>query len=428
MESREDILTSNVFSFFKYSDRNVYLKMFIEKIGINVSHKELQEAEFIFWPKYDDKTEPDVVIIIGNYYLLFEVKYLSNFYEDQIKREIEGGLLESKNLRKEFYYIVLTQDYCYKEEIFEVAIKMIGDHFKWINWQCVSHILANHLDEYGNNSPDFLFASDLYNLLKRKNLRGYHSFVHLSYPYSGCGKYIFFSSDSARYRGNFIGFTNALVANPYIYILGKKYLTKGGIKMPKDLIEQTQNALDFVRKLYLETFYLIKEIEGLLNEKGFVILKPKGYIVTVKTSTSLETWGVEEWLPKTLTVCFGKKEFIEGKKQTSTKFRKGLKLLVLHIDIFDKKIKQPRLLFGIIENIKNKKEGALKFENHMWEFAYNWDKIFANLPNIKYSDKYVAFEGKIIKKNLLDINSSDDIVKELINPVLKMLNETRKPM
>lgn len=194
--------------------------------------------------------------------------------------------------------------------------------------------------------------------------------------------------------------------------------------MSKDLVKQTQSALDFVQKLYLETFYLIKEIEGLLSEEDFGILKPNAYKVNAKTSTSLESWGVEEWLPKTLTVCFCKKDFIEGKSKTSTKFRDDLKLLVLHIDIFDKKIKQPRLLFGVIKNIKNKVDNISKFENHMWEFAYNWEKIFANLPNIKYSDKQVAFEGETIEKNLLDINSSDDIVKELIKPVLKIYQKT----
>lgn len=74
VEKMEDILTSNVFSFFKYSRRNIYLKIFLSKLGIIVTDNELNEAEFIFWPTYDDGTEPDVVIIVSEYYLLFESK------------------------------------------------------------------------------------------------------------------------------------------------------------------------------------------------------------------------------------------------------------------------------------------------------------------------------------------------------------------
>jgi len=190
--------------------------------------------------------------------------------------------------------------------------------------------------------------------------------------------------------------------------------------MAKDLVEQTHNALQFVQKLYLETFYLIKEIEGLLTEEDFKILKPNAYKVSAKTSTSLETWGVEEWLPKTLTVCFCKKELIDGKSKTTTKFKPDLKLIILHIGIFDKEFNQPRLLIGVLKNIINKNKNVTRFEKHMWEFAYNWRKIFSNIPDIVYSDNQVEFEGKIIKRNLLDINSSVDLKEKVINPVIEL--------
>lgn len=193
--------------------------------------------------------------------------------------------------------------------------------------------------------------------------------------------------------------------------------------MAKDLVEQTHNALHFVQKLYLETFYLIKEIEGLLTEEDFRILKPNAYRVSAKTSTSLETWGVEEWLPKTLTVCFCKKEFIEGKSKTTTKFKPDLKLIVLHIGIFDKEFNQPRLLIGVIKNITNEDKKVTKFENYMWEFAYNWRKIFSNIPNIDYSHTQFTFKGKTIKRNLLDLNTSVDLKDKVINPVIKLYEE-----
>ncbi|MCM8788091.1 MAG: hypothetical protein NC935_08620 [Candidatus Omnitrophica bacterium] len=58
LEKMEDVLTSNVFSFFKYAERTIYLKSLLRKLNIAVSDKELNKAEFIFWPTYEDGTEP----------------------------------------------------------------------------------------------------------------------------------------------------------------------------------------------------------------------------------------------------------------------------------------------------------------------------------------------------------------------------------
>jgi len=58
IERMEDILTSNVFSFFKYSTREIFLKGYLNKLKIYVSDQEAIEAEFIFWPHFEDNTEP----------------------------------------------------------------------------------------------------------------------------------------------------------------------------------------------------------------------------------------------------------------------------------------------------------------------------------------------------------------------------------
>lgn len=79
IERMEDILTSNVFSFFKYSSRDIFLKEYLNSLEFQVSEKEAKEAEFRFWPNYEDGTEPDLVIIVGKYYILFEAKYYSGF-------------------------------------------------------------------------------------------------------------------------------------------------------------------------------------------------------------------------------------------------------------------------------------------------------------------------------------------------------------
>ena len=75
----EDVLTSDVFSFFYYSNRQVFLYDFLRRIDLEVSRSESISAEFQFWPRFEEQTEPDLIIIVGNYYLLIEAKYKSDF-------------------------------------------------------------------------------------------------------------------------------------------------------------------------------------------------------------------------------------------------------------------------------------------------------------------------------------------------------------
>ena len=121
LDDKEDILTSNVFSFFKYSDRQL-LKEYLCTIGLDISLTNARNAEFTFWRSYDDRTEPDLIIICGKYYLLFEAKIYSDFSpknlskDSQIEREIKMGKMEADDLKKEFVYIAITAEY-YKNRV-----------------------------------------------------------------------------------------------------------------------------------------------------------------------------------------------------------------------------------------------------------------------------------------------------------------------
>jgi len=204
-EQKEDILTSNVFSFFKYSYRNKYLKSLMEELKINdVTEKDLKTAEFIFWPTYDNQTEPDLVIIIGGYYLLFEAKYFSDVSIEQIKREIIGGEIEAKNVDKEFYYIAITKDYNYPFEKFkDIKNHMKIDNFRWINWQKICYLIENNTDN--------LMALDLYHLMLKKNLRKFQGFNLVTIPeHFSKIENVFFDFKSSKYRGDFIGFIKSL--------------------------------------------------------------------------------------------------------------------------------------------------------------------------------------------------------------------------
>lgn len=218
VERMEDVLTSNVFSFFKYSTRTIFLKRYLIDLGFKVSDQDAEKAEFKFWPVFEDGTEPDLVMIVGDYYLLIEAKYFSEFsegtkrIEHQLLRELKNGKLEAKNYDKEFKLIAITADYYYKEEKFKVIIKKERSKsiFKWTNWQSVSSFLDTILTSNPNiKGPERDFCLDLYNLLDKKHLRSFQSITYygpLLKDYSS----IFFNAKTAKLRGDFIGFIDSL--------------------------------------------------------------------------------------------------------------------------------------------------------------------------------------------------------------------------
>jgi len=220
IEGQEDILTSNVFSFFKYANRQVFLKGFLSKLlGIQVSDEEAENAEFSFWTRYDDRTEPDLVITVGDHYLLVEAKFRSKFNVEneeersQLSREVKGGSLEARNLGKKFYIIALTADFSYKPENFQHVEEQLQLHnFKWINWQGICGFLLETVEQESLPSTTWLFCQDLCRLLDKKNLRSFRDFMGVlgGKPKFAYPAEIFFASETATFRGGFIGFQATL--------------------------------------------------------------------------------------------------------------------------------------------------------------------------------------------------------------------------
>ena len=213
----------------------------MNKLGFEVTVKDAEEAEFRFWPNYEDGTEPDLVIIVGKYYLLIEAKYFSGFgkktetIDDQLIREIKGGQLEAKNYEKEFNLIAITADYYYKEYKFEVIPQKYRPHFKWTNWQSVSSFLDNILSSNPNiKGAERDFCMDLYNLLDKKHLR---SFQNITYngPLLKDYRSIFFDARTAKLRGDFIGFIDSLSLAKGLKPVGKNVFFSSSKKIFKSL-------------------------------------------------------------------------------------------------------------------------------------------------------------------------------------------------
>lgn len=220
LEFKEDILTSNVFSFFNYSSRNIFLGSFLELIGVNdVDKLHLEEAEFIFWPVYSDKTEPDVVILVGDYYLLFETKYTSGFGQatknnsHQLEREFMQGILVARSMGREFRLFAVTNDVLFTQDKYQDIPVYLRGEVHFLNWQGITRLIERILESSsGLSNGDYLMASDLHELLLKKNLRSYQGAV----AFDGIRRIesfnteLFYISSTSRFSDLFLGFDKRL--------------------------------------------------------------------------------------------------------------------------------------------------------------------------------------------------------------------------
>ena len=196
-----------------------------------------------------------------------------------------------------------------------------------------------------------------------------------------------------------------------------------------EVVEQTNLAFDFIEKLYLESSYLIKEIEGILNEEEekFIIGRPGGYGISSISSRGLEANSVRSWwLLKKFSVFFipEEKTALRG-GGTITKIDKDLKILYLRIVLNDKNIKEPAVYSGVLYNIekKSKTKWFSKFEQVMSNLEYNDNKVFKDINKINYENIYIKIQGELIKNSLYEITDSESIVKKIINPSLKLFRK-----
>jgi len=188
--------------------------------------------------------------------------------------------------------------------------------------------------------------------------------------------------------------------------------------------EQTNLAFDFIQNLYLEVSYMIKQIEGILEEEEekFVIGRPAGYHITTKSSTGLEAKYVKLWLVSKFGVFFVPEQNTKLKGgQTWTPFDEKLKVLYLRIILDDEHIKVPKVYSGVLFNIKKKPYIKwTKFEHFMSFLEYNDAKVFKKIGIINYEDQSVQLNGELFENDLYDINDSETILKKIVKPSLAL--------
>jgi hypothetical protein len=193
-----------------------------------------------------------------------------------------------------------------------------------------------------------------------------------------------------------------------------------------DLISQTKAAFDLIQKLYLETSFLLKEIEGLLSAESekFIMARTSGYAVLAASSNGLDPNQVKMWLYKKISVFFipnSMTEIIKG--QTVTPFEGKPRLLFCRVVFNDDKVSEPGVFFGVLYNIKKvdpNRESLTKIEQMMSPIESHLE---IRLGKFSHSDSYISLDAEINKVNLYEINSSKDIEEKLIKPWLVLYRE-----
>jgi len=190
------------------------------------------------------------------------------------------------------------------------------------------------------------------------------------------------------------------------------------------IIEQTKLAFDFIQQLYLEVSYLVKVIEGILQEEEerFVIGRPTGYGISARSSTGLDSNLVRYWLMRKLAVFFAPEERTELRRgQTTTKIDSDLRVLYLRIVLDDKAIDEPAVYSGVLRSIRATK--AEKFESLMGFIEYSDHRVFSSLPKVDYEDPSVRLQGELMQNNLFEINDTEAILKKIVGPSLELYRE-----
>lgn len=96
--------------------------------------------------------EPDLVIIVGDFYVMFEAKFHSGLGavkepdEIQLGREIRQGLAEAHRLGKAFRMVHITADYVYPVKTLRHVPASLSEHFQWANWQRADLFIRHSLD------------------------------------------------------------------------------------------------------------------------------------------------------------------------------------------------------------------------------------------------------------------------------------------
>lgn len=363
-ERSEDILTSNVFSFLKYSNRDKYLKNVLALIGVSDN---ANKVDLFFWLKYTERTEPDVVVITDNYYILFEAKYLSDLDLKQVKRETEIGVKVAKKMGKQFIYVAITNDYHFETNKFRIIKDYLNNakvKNEWMNWSMIYDVVQKNKDD--------IFASDFQEYLEFKGLRRFIGLQKISVNTGGT----------------------------------METITNNSIKKAYEILEN----------VYKEISRLINEFDKFFDKNGYQMVVGKGKAITSNNTEKYDS--PESWAKKKFSIFYTEKSNSKNKgNKTETLIGSTTKLIQLGFILNAQNLTNPVLKVRLLSKF-NKKN--IKWDNRLerWRKYFNTyeDRLFQNKKFYEVkSDANIEFEVKEFCEDLTNINDSNlqDIFKLL---------------
>jgi hypothetical protein len=184
----EDPLTASIFESIEVMDRDLVLgEVLRQATGDEFTPQELANAKFFYWMRdveaFGDRTEPDVVIRVGDTLYLLEAKYLSGLGEGtdkgQLQREWDGGMgLKDKWGLSRFRLLCVVGDVSTLDDIHHFEEGTGHDVYR-LQWQDIHRIMASIVESPDIDAGDRILATRCKALLERRKMASFRGFRHL---------------------------------------------------------------------------------------------------------------------------------------------------------------------------------------------------------------------------------------------------------
>ena len=186
----EDPLTASIFESIEVMDRDLALAAVLcEATGDEFTSEELARAGFHYWLRdvkaFGDRTEPDLIITVGDTLFLLEAKYRSGLGQEtedtpaQLEREWTGGMALKKNRGlSRFRLVCVVGDVSTMDEISRFEDET-GHKVHRLQWQDIHRVMADILERADIDPGDRILATRCKALLERRKMASFEGFRHL---------------------------------------------------------------------------------------------------------------------------------------------------------------------------------------------------------------------------------------------------------
>lgn len=184
----EDTLTDAVFSTLTYLPAEVFAAVLAPLLPASANPVDLTEPLVQFWPSLPTGTEPDVVVTVDGWMVVFEAKYRSPFStgpeatDHQLVREWADArpVAEAQQLHGPVV-VAVTADPAQPPDIAHVrdciaalpefadADLAPGEAVRWVSWQQIAAVIESCLPTLAPHSQTLV--EDLFDFLERRGVR-----------------------------------------------------------------------------------------------------------------------------------------------------------------------------------------------------------------------------------------------------------------